>query len=215
MKILQVVGEKNSGKTYFIEKLVEELKGKYRVATVKHSPFEDYIMDKKGKDSFRHISAGSKMSVFVMRDKIFLFKKIEENFSLKELIDFIKKIGNFDFLIIEGYKEEKYPKIETYRKTSSKSLITSEEELLAVVTDDEVSFSVPVFSFSEVKKIVRFLEENLKDEKSTVELRIDNKKIPLNNFVKDIFRNTIKGMISSLKGTEKEAKKIFLFIEED
>lgn len=213
MKILQVVGAKSSGKTYFIEKLLQKLKEKYKVATIKHSPTEDYIIDKEGKDSFRHIIAGSDMTVLVMKDKIFSFKKLKENLPLSELVEIIRKIEDFDFLIIEGYKEEKYPKVEVYRKKASENLISNPEELLAIITNDKISTSAKVFSFSEIKKIIKYLENNLEEEKQDVELKINGRKIPLNNFVKNIFKNTIKGMVFSLKGIE-EIKKISLFINE-
>lgn len=215
MKVLQVVGVRNSGKTYFIERLIKHLIDKgYRVATIKHSTSENIFVECENKDSSRHLKAGSQATFLVCRGKILSFKRIEKEIPLPELIKFIKETEDFDFLIIEGYKNEKYPKIEIYRKNVSENLITPAGELLAVVTDGDISFeNIKVFSIREIEEITRYLEENLKEEKVGVELKVDGKKIPLNEFVKSIFRNVLKGIVSSLKGVEK-IKKISLFIDE-
>ena len=41
-----------------------------------------------------------------------------------------------------------------------------------------------------------------KKEKINIKLTVDGKNIPLNEFVKSFFINTINGMLSSLKGAD-------------
>jgi len=52
------------------------------------------------------------------------------------------------------------------------------------------------------------------NEKKGVRVKVDNKEIPLNPFVENFLINTIKGMLSTLKGFEAK-KKIVITIEED
>ena len=55
--IVSIVGRSKSGKTTLIEKLVAELKERgYRVATIKHAREINF---EPGKDSWRHLEAGS------------------------------------------------------------------------------------------------------------------------------------------------------------
>ncbi len=62
--IVSVVGKSKSGKTTLIEKLIQELKSRgYRVATIKHIP-QGVSFDEPGKDSWRHLQAGSEAASF-------------------------------------------------------------------------------------------------------------------------------------------------------
>ncbi|MBG7617499.1 MAG: molybdopterin-guanine dinucleotide biosynthesis protein B, partial [Chloroflexi bacterium] len=75
--VICVVGKTNSGKTTFIEKLIAELTArKFRVATVKHVAPE-VEMDKPGKDSYRHVAAGSLATVVASSKKLALIKAEE------------------------------------------------------------------------------------------------------------------------------------------
>ena len=57
--IVAFIGHSEVGKTTLIEKLIKELKSRgYHVATMKHAGRESSL-DEPGKDSWRHIQAGS------------------------------------------------------------------------------------------------------------------------------------------------------------
>lgn len=59
MKVIGIVGWKNSGKTTLIEKLVAGFIARgLRVSTVKHA-HHDFDVDQSGKDSDRHRAAGA------------------------------------------------------------------------------------------------------------------------------------------------------------
>jgi len=56
---------------------------------------------------------------------------------------------------------ENKPKIELYRKDHKDYMLCSDDELLAVVTDDQLPMEVnqPIFGFTEIVKIADFLEK--------------------------------------------------------
>ena len=59
MMIVGVVGIKNSGKTFFSQKLIEYYTSiKLKVASIKHA-HHDFDIDKPGTDSFLHRKSGS------------------------------------------------------------------------------------------------------------------------------------------------------------
>lgn len=63
MKIVSIVGNKNSGKTSLTTKLIRELtKRGYNVASVKHS-HHNIEMDKPNTDTWRHKQAGANLVV--------------------------------------------------------------------------------------------------------------------------------------------------------
>jgi molybdopterin-guanine dinucleotide biosynthesis protein B len=66
ISVLAVIGRKHSGKTTVVEGLVSELVSKgFRVATAKHVRIKDFSMDTKGKDTWRHSTAGANPVIMV------------------------------------------------------------------------------------------------------------------------------------------------------
>lgn len=106
MKIIQIVGSSNSGKTTFIKNLIPELKKMGKVAVIKHLRDHDYILE-EGKDTTVFFNAGADISVGI--DSYKSVTVICKN----ELDDVLQMLFNhgMDFTIIEGFKQRSYPKI--------------------------------------------------------------------------------------------------------
>ena len=63
MKIFTVVGTSDTGKTSTIVEIIKELvKRDFEVNSVKSVHIDNFTIDKKGKDSWRHREAGSKVT---------------------------------------------------------------------------------------------------------------------------------------------------------
>lgn len=153
--VLSIVGYANSGKTTVLTKIIAELKERgVRVATIKHHR-GDFDIDHPGKDTFRHMEAGATTTILSSPNKFAIVSKVEKEKSLDELIGLIEDV---DIIITEGFKTEDKPKIEVFRAQLKKDRINGiESELLAVITDDEITEDIPVFSFSDIKSIVDFI----------------------------------------------------------
>lgn len=133
--VVSIVGKGDSGKTTFLEKLIAELSSRgVRVATVKHH-VHDYDIDVPGKDSWRHARAGAVTTMVSSPDKFALIRQVEREFTLPELATMAAEAGN-DVLLTEGFKREATTRIEISRKARSEELISTPDELLAVVTDN-------------------------------------------------------------------------------
>lgn len=217
MKILGVVGTKNTGKTALVALIVRELVERgNRVGTIKHT---HHNFDLKGKDTWKHRKAGAELVVGSGDSTIFLLpKKMELESILKNMTHMVE----LDYIIIEGFKSANYPKIST---TDEKDEFTITNVKVFDLGDDEVSTLVDLVekrTFSQIpdldcgecgfknclemaKAIVRgdTSEEICKMKKlKEVELFIGDKMIPLNPFVQDFLKNTVLGMLKTLK-TEK------------
>ena len=98
-KAVAVVGYKDSGKTRVVEALVGELTARgHRVGTLKHTA-EDTPLDTPGKDTHRHMEAGSKASAIIHERGAALF--IDGYMTVNEAI---AKLGALDYVVIEGFK---------------------------------------------------------------------------------------------------------------
>ena len=107
--IIGFYGESNTGKTTLIVKIINRLsKDGFNVASVKISN-KKISIDSEGKDTWKHAEAGSKLVVFSSENETdFLLKrKISNN----EIVDNIKRLGNYDIILVEGANDENIPKI--------------------------------------------------------------------------------------------------------
>lgn len=136
-KIINVIaGCSNTGKTVLIEGLIKELRSRGKsVATIKHD-VHGFDIDKEGKDTWRHRKAGAEAVIISSRNRMALIRELNEEIPLEELI---KQVENFDFIIIEGYKNSSYKKLEVYRSGVSTEIITPKENLIGIASDINLS----------------------------------------------------------------------------
>ncbi|TET75327.1 MAG: molybdopterin-guanine dinucleotide biosynthesis protein B [Dehalococcoidia bacterium] len=197
--IVCVVGKTGAGKTHVIEMLVAELKNRgYRVATIKHSA-HGFDLDQPAKDSWRHAQAGSDAVVISSPQKFALIRKVDHDSSLAELSRFIG--SDFDIILAEGFKQDKAPKIEVHRQELGRDLLCAQEELLALATDESMDLNIPQYSPDDALGLVDLIEKRYlnKEEEEVVSLFVNGEPVPLNDFVRGLFSNTLFGMVSSLK----------------
>jgi len=159
--IISIVGYSDAGKTTLLEKLVPELKKKgYRVGTIKNSHHE-LNFDKKGKDSWRHFAAGADAVVVASVDKTVMIRRKESKGadSHSQLSFLEKHLTDMDVIIAEGYKSAGFPKIEVFRpQAQEEPACLNDDTLTAIVTDVDLSASVPVFGLEESMQLADFIE---------------------------------------------------------
>ncbi|MFA4910517.1 MAG: molybdopterin-guanine dinucleotide biosynthesis protein B [Desulfobacteria bacterium] len=201
--IVSIVGKSDSGKTTLIEKIIPELNRRgYKVATVKHD-VHGFDIDREGKDSWRHKRAGAHTTIVSSPQKIAIVRDVERDLPLDELRG--RFIRDVDIIITEGYKNDKHPKIEVYRKDTHEELLCSKKDILiAVVSDKAFDVGVPCVDIDDVKGTVNIIEDRFlkKKTKSSIILRVNGESITLKPFIKDMMIRSITGMISALKDCE-------------
>jgi molybdopterin-guanine dinucleotide biosynthesis protein MobB len=106
MKIIQVTGRSNTGKTTFIKTLVPLLNKKGRVAVIKHLADHDFLLV-EGKDTTGFFDAGAEISIGIDAHKSVVAL---QNNSLDAMLALLKTQG-MDFVIIEGFKQRSFKKI--------------------------------------------------------------------------------------------------------
>lgn len=158
MKKIHIVGRKNNGKTTLVVDIVEELvRQNYRVGTIKHTP-HTHELDLPGKDSHRHRTAGANPAAIIAKDMTAVFMPtVEDQNHYEKLSGFY---SGCDIVIVEGDIETGDKKVEVWRKdTGSVPIFSEREDILAVITDDEVQADIPVWKRSDVPKLVKNLLE--------------------------------------------------------
>ena len=160
MKIVGIVGWKNSGKTYFASKIIKKLKIKnYRVASIKHAHHE-FDIDHKGTDSYFHREAGSSQ-VLVSSSKRWV--KITELNNSKEqtLNDLLNQLSETDIVIVEGFKNDNHPKIEIIKRSNDDYLFNKISNIKAIISEEKIKTDLKQFKKDEIDNIVNFILDEI------------------------------------------------------
>ncbi len=217
LPIISIVGASDSGKTTFLEKLIPELAGRgYRVGAIKHDA-HGFEMDREGKDTWRLKRAGATVIAISSPAQVASIRQFDEEMSLGEIA--ARFFWTEDILITEGFKRERFPKIEVFRSAVEPNPICGPgDNLVAVVTEDALEAEVPRFLPTDSCGVADLIETRyLRDrKKSRVLVQLDGKQLPLNDFVADFVIGGIKGMLSTLRGWKKpQTISIHIRSEED
>jgi molybdopterin-guanine dinucleotide biosynthesis protein B len=213
MKIVSIVGKKNTGKTSLTVRVIEELtKRGYNVASIKHS-HHSIEMDKENTDTWKHKQAGANLVVGVGSTTFF---NARQEMDLNRILFLIKHMDEFDFVIIEGYKSYNYPKIITSPNVRDEYTI---KEVDSFTIDDEGVSELADLIEQRGHDIVDTLFANncgfnngeaiaaeIRQGKLTVDdldevhsyLSIDGKVVGLNRFVSDYLKQSVIGVINTL-----------------
>ncbi len=106
MKIIQVVGLANSGKTSFIKNLIPVLGTRGKVAVIKHLGDHEFGLE-DGKDTTDFFESGAQISVGVDSQKsVITLRKT----ALDEILCLLSD-QKMDYVILEGFKQRMFPKI--------------------------------------------------------------------------------------------------------
>ena len=165
MKICGIVGWKNSGKTFFAQKLIEYfVKQKLNVASIKHA-HHDFDIDKPGTDSFLHRQAGSQQIIVSSSKR---WAKISELNTSKEktLYELINELNKPDIVVVEGFKNEKHSKIEIINDNSDPStyLYPNLNNIIGIVSDLKIATSINQIKKNEINTIANYILKKTRDE---------------------------------------------------
>ena len=214
MRIISIVGLKNTGKTSLTGKIIKELTNReFKVASIKHSHHQ-MEMDHEGTDTYKQMEAGSDFVVGIGGRTYF---NINERLNLERILFLIKLMENPDFVVIEGFKAYPYAKIATCEEVKDEYTIKvvnsfelTDEELLDLVDlVEERSYDiletlfVSECGYNDASLIGQAFAQGKMDynpeTQAEVNLAIDGVNIGLNRFVSDYLKQTILGVLAPLK----------------
>jgi molybdopterin-guanine dinucleotide biosynthesis adapter protein len=130
-----------TGKTSLLTRLIPLLKNRgLRVGVIKHS-HHDFEIDHPGKDSYRLRAAGATPMMLVSpyrRAVITEFDPPREIRLQDQLAAFPS--DEIDLLLVEGFRDEAYPKIELHRPVLGKPLLyPGDVNIIAVASDQPLA----------------------------------------------------------------------------
>ena len=199
--IIYVYGISDSGKTRLVERLVLELIQKgHRVGTLKLSRAEALDIDPEGKDTQRHMRAGSMATGGTSQSNAALFFPKPQ--SPEKLIEMMLVTGELDLVIIEGLGDD-VPDVAP--KIAVGDVKGRAPGTVIELPDPEGELGAVLHIMDRVmsKKVVA---------EATVKLRVGGNDVTIKPFVQDYLEGTLRGAIGALKEAGKPGDEIELRI---
>ncbi|WP_445490673.1 molybdopterin-guanine dinucleotide biosynthesis protein B [Niallia sp. 03133] len=154
--IVQFVGYQNSGKTTAMEWMIRTLTEKgIRVVALKHHGHggapSSYL-----KDSAKHRKAGAMASV-VEGDGVLQLEMAKQEWSFEKIQRWLSFL-DYDLLLVEGYKQERFPKVVFLRSDEEKKEFASLTNIQFIVPYCETLDEKQEYLHEIVQWIVREIE---------------------------------------------------------
>lgn len=137
-----IVGKKKSGKTTTVLKLVAELRQRgHRVMTIKHGHHFD--LDRKGTDSYRHrVDGGAERVILAGPGQFAILGTWPRGEEAGPEALAARYLDDADIVVVEGFKGERLPKVEVFRRAAHDTPVWSPDDpaaadYIAAITDDE------------------------------------------------------------------------------
>jgi len=188
--IIYVYGVSDTGKTRLVERLLLMLiqKGR-RVGTVKMSRSEQLHFDMEGKDTHRHIKAGSMVTAASSLSNAAVF--IPKRQDVHHLIEMMSITGDLDLVIVEGMGDDVPP---TAPKVAVGEVKGRVPGTIMELPDSEGELEG---LYHLIDRIMATSE--ISGEKDQVVLRVGGDDVKIKGFVRDYLEGTIRGAVGALK----------------
>lgn len=162
--VLGIAAFSGTGKTTLLIRLIPLLKQQgLRIGLIKHS-HHNFDIDHPGKDSYRLREAGANPVMLSSKFRRAVITEHEQPLEplLTDQLEHLDQ-SNLDLVLVEGFKREKFPKIELYRASLGKPLLyPNDDSIIAIATDSSLAAQpeIPVFDINRPKQIAEFILKN-------------------------------------------------------
>jgi molybdopterin-guanine dinucleotide biosynthesis protein B len=155
MKVFGIAGHSGMGKTTLLERLIPALSARGLVVSlIKHS-HKNIDIDRPGKDSYRLRESGCKEVLLLGNDRWALMHELRSapEPSLDYLMD---RMAHCDLVLIEGFKNGSFPKLEVWRQAVGKPPLSPEWPGIVAIASDTpaLSMGVPVLDLENLDALV-------------------------------------------------------------
>jgi molybdopterin-guanine dinucleotide biosynthesis protein B len=164
-----------TGKTTLLKKLLPLLRDKgLRVAVIKHA-HHNFDVDKPGKDSYELRKAGATPMLISSSVRMAMMLEYEQPAEpvLADLIDYLP-LHRIDCVLVEGFKQESFTKIELHRPAVGKPLMAdSDDDIIAIATNEpekiaHYNLDIPRLDIDNLEQMTEFVETEINRQKSVL-----------------------------------------------
>ncbi|MGO8756387.1 MAG: molybdopterin-guanine dinucleotide biosynthesis protein B [Gallionellaceae bacterium] len=159
MNVLGIAGYSGSGKTTLLEQVIPLLRQHgLRISVIKHT-HHDFDIDRPGKDSFRHGTAGAHEVMIASGYRWALMHELRQE-AEPGLDELCARLSPCDLVLVEGYKFSAIPKLEIHRIGIGHPLLYPHDgNIIAVVSDHREPLSIPTLDINVPQRVADFILE--------------------------------------------------------
>lgn len=169
--------ESGVGKTTLLTSLIPILVHRgIRLSVVKHA-HHSFDIDHPGKDSYRLREAGAVQMLLGSKKRWALVterSRTDEGQNEVGLFDLLPHLdaSQVDMILVEGFKQEHFPKIEVFRPSLNNPLLAdSDPNIIAIASDGPVRTALPVLDLNNPSAIADFVLDWLRRQQPAVNLK--------------------------------------------
>jgi molybdopterin-guanine dinucleotide biosynthesis protein MobB len=154
-----------TGKTTLLRQIIPALKARgLRVSVIKHA-HHHFDLDFPGKDSYELRKSGAHQTVICTTTRMATITEFAAPVDEPDLHQIIASLDStrVDIILVEGYKDIRFPKIELHRAQLAKPyLYTNDDSVIAIACDSPppADTKIPVLDINDVEAIARFVYED-------------------------------------------------------
>ena len=169
--ILGFVAYSGTGKTTLLTRVIPLLRqAGLRIAMIKHAHHQ-FDIDTPGKDSHRLRQAGAEHVMIASRGRWVWMAETPDRDEAR-LDDMLARLAQIDvdLILIEGFKHERYPKIELHRvELNNPRLYPDDPDIIAVACDGPLlpETHLPLLDINDPAAIAAFIVERLRGARQT------------------------------------------------
>lgn len=158
--VLGFAAYSGTGKTSLLIKLLPLMKLQgVRIGMIKHA-HHDFNIDIPGKDSYKLRQAGAEQMLIASDKRWALMTEVDsqQDVSLSDLINKLD-LTNLDLILVEGFRQLPFPKIELHRPSTGKDLIFPDDDNIIAVASDETlkTGKLPLLNINQPEEIAGFI----------------------------------------------------------
>lgn len=165
LPILGFSAYSGTGKTTLLRQVIPELRQRgLRVSVIKHA-HHGFDLDSPGKDSFELRKAGATQTVICTMARMATITEFTHPREEPSLQDIIASLDTSlaDIVLVEGYKDIRFPKIELHRAALRKPyLFENDDSVIALACDSPApeKIAIPVLDINDIASIARFIYDD-------------------------------------------------------
>ena len=154
-----------TGKTTLLRQLIPALRSRgLRVSVIKHA-HHHFDLDFPGKDSYELRKAGAAQTVICTTTRLAMITEFDQPVDEPVLQQIINSLDRerVDMILVEGYKDVRFPKIELHRAELGKPLLyPGDDSIIALACDGEPppELALPLLDLNDIDAIARFICED-------------------------------------------------------
>jgi molybdopterin-guanine dinucleotide biosynthesis adapter protein len=159
--VLGIAAWSGTGKTTLLVKILPLLRAQgLRVGVLKHAHHE-FDIDHPGKDSYelRKAGAGQMLIASSQRWALMVEAPVPGDVPLWEMLARLDRDA-LDLILVEGFRHERFPKLELYRAALGKPLLFPDDDaIIALASDTPVNTALPLLDLDDPAAIAAFIAD--------------------------------------------------------